>query len=86
MVKKYNDFFNVIGINVKFYRQEARLTQASLSELVNKSVDTISNIERGVINAKIETLLDICKILKIDFEKLLEKREENKEDNLSNLV
>lgn len=42
------------------------LTQEELADKINKTVDTVSNIERGVFGVKIETLFDISEALEIE--------------------
>lgn len=45
-----------IGIRVRSARRRARLTQHQLAERVDKSVETISNIERGHSWPSLETM------------------------------
>jgi transcriptional regulator with XRE-family HTH domain len=45
-----------IGIRVREIRKARNLTQESLAELVGRSVDTISLLERGKIVPSLETL------------------------------
>jgi transcriptional regulator with XRE-family HTH domain len=45
-----------IGIKIKAARRQLGLTQAQLAESVDKTVETISNIERGDSLTSIETL------------------------------
>lgn len=75
---KYTVFLKDLGLKVQFYRQKAGFSQAELANKISKSIDTISNIERGAISTKIETLLDICEALKIEFIDLVSKDEVSK--------
>ncbi len=52
-----------IGLRVKHARQAKGLTQAQLAEALDKSVETISNIERGAALTGLETLEHVCGVL-----------------------
>lgn len=51
------DISSIIGRKVKASRKQKGLSQAKLAELIDRSVETISHIERGVTLPNIETLL-----------------------------
>lgn len=51
----------LIGLRVQFLRQQQGLTQEELAKEINKTVDTISNIECGISFARIDTLMEITK-------------------------
>lgn len=53
-----------IGTRVKLARTKTKLTQEQLAERIEKSVETVSNIERGLVLPTIETLLQIASVLK----------------------
>jgi len=53
------------GRKVQFFRKEKGLTQAKLAEMIEKTEDTISNIERGQNRTKIETAGSIAKALDV---------------------
>lgn len=63
---KYDKVFKTIGSKVQFYRKVKKLTQEELAYKINKTEDTISNIERGVFGVKIETLVDIAEVLGVE--------------------
>jgi transcriptional regulator with XRE-family HTH domain len=42
-----NDLKSVVGVRVKAARKSAGLTQAQLAEAVNRTIEAVSNIERG---------------------------------------
>jgi DNA-binding XRE family transcriptional regulator len=62
---KHDNFIKNLGRAVQFFRQKNNLTQEQLAVKIDKSEDTVSYIERGKISAKLDTLLDICKIFDI---------------------
>ena len=54
-----------VGIKVKAARQKLGLTQEQLAEAIEKTVETISNIERGHSLTSIETLQLMSQRLKV---------------------
>ncbi|QED23007.1 helix-turn-helix domain-containing protein [Candidatus Deianiraea vastatrix] len=61
--QKYAEVWKELGTKVQFLRKTAGLSQAKLAEKIEKTEDTISNIERGIGCTKLETLIDICDVL-----------------------
>lgn len=59
-----------IGKRVKKLRQDKNLSQADLAEKIEKSVDTISNIERGQFSPRLETALHIATALNVKLHEL----------------
>lgn len=58
------------GQELKAYRQKSGLTQEALAELIDRSVDTISNIERGTSGPSHETLRRLSKVFGLSLEEL----------------
>jgi len=52
-----------IGQNVRTARLACGLTQEDLAERINRTTETVSNIERGKNPPSIETLRDIATVL-----------------------
>lgn len=52
-----------IGIRIKAARSEAGLTQEQLADAISKSVETISNAERGRVLTSVETLEAMARAL-----------------------
>lgn len=52
-----------IGLRIKAVRNAAKMTQETLAERCNISVEAVSNIERGVNYPHFETLIQIAKTL-----------------------
>ena len=61
----------LIGERIKFWRQQRNLTQEELAEMVALTPGFISLIETGKKKPSLETLLFICKELKITLNDLL---------------
>lgn len=60
------------GGRVQALRELAGLTQEQLAEKIDRSVDTISNIERGANSTRIETAGRIAEVLGVSLPELFE--------------
>jgi len=63
--------YNVLGKQIKKFRKEKGLSQAQLSQRINKSTIHISKIERGVSKCSLQTLVDIANALNKQLDELL---------------
>jgi transcriptional regulator with XRE-family HTH domain len=61
------------GNNVKYYRKLRKITQFDFSEMIGKSEETISNIERGIPSTGIELIEQIAEVLDVKIEQLFNK-------------
>lgn len=61
----------IVGANVRAARLACGLTQEDLAERINRSTETVSNIERGKNPPSLETLCDIATVLNISLEALV---------------
>ena len=50
------DIKKAVGLKIKEFREAKSLTQADLADLIGRSVDTISHLERGVSLPNFRTL------------------------------
>ena len=55
-----------IGERIKRKRKSLNFTQENLAEMINTSINTISNIERGENPPSIEFIVKICNVLGAD--------------------
>ncbi len=53
------DDLRIVGRRLKVLRKQRSLSQEKLAEMVGKSVDAISSIERGVSTPLLETVYDL---------------------------
>jgi transcriptional regulator with XRE-family HTH domain len=67
------DMKSVLAMRLKEARRAARLSQEELAEKVGRSVDGISNIERGLNLPSLDTLVEICRALSISAGALVEE-------------
>jgi len=63
-----------IGLRVRAYRLERRLTQEQLATMIDRSVETISNLERGVSLPNEATLHRLATKFEISLDDLLAER------------
>jgi len=61
-----------LGRRVKALRKERKLSQEDLAEMIGKSVDTVSNIERGFSSTRLSTVFEIAEALKVGFTDLFD--------------
>ncbi len=62
----------LFGMRVQALRRRRGLTQEELAEAIGKSVDTISNIERGFSSTRIETAQAIADMVEVTLAELFE--------------
>jgi transcriptional regulator with XRE-family HTH domain len=73
---------DILGRNIKYFRFHKQISQAALAEKADISVTFLSNIERGKMFPKVETLSRITKSLEIEVHELFRAdlvSEDNKE-------
>lgn len=58
--------------NIKKYRNEKKLSQSTLAELTDLSVDYISLIETGKRTPSLKSLLKIAEVLEVEAYKFLQ--------------
>ena len=57
---------NLLGKNIKYFRFRKQISQSALAEKADISVTFLSNIERGKMFPKVETLSRITKSLDVE--------------------
>lgn len=62
----------LFGARVKLLRKQAGLTQAQLAEQIDKTTDTVSNIERGFSAPRLSTANAISKALNVEIAELFQ--------------
>lgn len=67
--KKMNEK-EILGKNIKKYREFRELNQEMLAKKVNLDEGTISRLERGIENIRLENLIKIGKELDVSIEEL----------------
>lgn len=60
-----------IGEQVRFAREQAKMTQEELAEALEVSPQYISDLERGVVGIAIATLKKLCVVLKVSSDQIL---------------
>ncbi len=59
------EYLKNLGLKIRFYRENAGLTQEQLSELINISQNFLSQIENGKRAPSLKTIIKISEILKM---------------------
>ena len=71
--------FSMIGNKLYLIRKRMGMTQAEVAEAAEMSIRTYTDIERGIVNMRIETILKICKVLHITPDEILTTDDERME-------
>jgi len=64
---------NLIGLNIRKFREDKGLTQAELGDLVNMEDSAIRRLEAGRTNPTIRTLCKLSNALGINIQDLMEE-------------
>lgn len=72
---KYKDWYELVGLNVSYYRRRRKYSQLEFAELVGIERSHVSKIELGTIGVSLDVIFKICEALKIQPEKLFDFRE-----------
>jgi transcriptional regulator with XRE-family HTH domain len=63
---------DILARNLKYFRTQRQLSQAQLAEKANISVTFLSNIERGKMFPKVETLSRLTESLNVEVQELFQ--------------
>lgn len=77
---RQDEFLKVLGLQVKKRRKALNLSQEDLAEKIDKSVDTVSNIERGKGAPSFDTALDIANALGVEMFELFQVHDMSTKD------
>ena len=66
------EFKRRFGLRVQALRKRRQLTQEDLAEQIGRSVDTVSNVERGASSTRIETAFRMAEVLGVEITDLFE--------------
>ena len=64
------------GIRLRILRKQADITQEKMAALTGLSIESISNIERGIFGPKFDNLEKIAETLKVPVKELFQFPEE----------
>lgn len=67
-----DNFNKSLGYRIKSIRKKRKLSQEDLAELIEMSVDTVSNIERGKNTPRLDTILLMTKHLGVEIHELFQ--------------
>ena len=72
-MSQHQKYYELIGVNILYYRKKAGLIQAELAEKVAISTNHLQRIETAVSVPSLPRLLDIADALGISAEKLFQQ-------------
>jgi len=72
-MKAISKLYNLIGINIKYFRKKINMTQEELSKKVDLDRKSITHIEAGAQRVSIERLYRISDALDISIHDILPK-------------
>tara|TARA_B100002003_G_C14012741_1_gene488628 strand:+ start:87 stop:458 length:372 start_codon:yes stop_codon:yes gene_type:complete len=72
---KHKTYFDQLGYHVQRLRKSKKMSQALLAEKIDKSIDTVSNIERGKAPTSINTVIDVANALDVELYELFQVRD-----------
>ncbi len=65
------EYKNELAKNIRIERARLNISQTKLAMMSDVSLDTISQIERGIANPTLETIILIANALNVDLNKLI---------------
>ena len=71
-----------IGMRVRLARKAQNLTQEELGARIEKTVETVSNIERGKTLPGLLTLYELARVLRVPLPELIEVKERQSDASL----
>ena len=81
-----DDYSIALGNAVKEARTESKLTQEQIADMLDIDSRTISQIERGLGNPKLETLYPLIRILNVDANTIFYSAPKTETPNLDRLM
>ncbi len=66
----------IVGENVRFYREQVKMSREKLSELVGVTPRFLADAELGFVGISLTNIKKICEVLGISADRLLWSREE----------
>ena len=67
-----DDLKRLFGLRVQSLRRRTGMSQQQLAEAIGKSLDTVSNVERGLSSTRIETMAKTAAVLGVSLAELFE--------------
>lgn len=64
----------IIGDRIRIARESAEMKQEVLAEAIGRSIQFVSDMERGVTGISIETLLKLCDVLSVSSDYILARK------------
>jgi len=78
--KPRSKFHQALGEAIEELRDEEELTLEALAEQAGMRFQTVSDLERGVTNPKLTTLLQVCEGFDIELSELTKRAEQIRDE------
>lgn len=75
------DLYEITGLKIKNFRENLKISQTDLGEIVELTRSSIANIESGRQKVQIDTLYKIAQTLEVEIQDLLPKLVDLTSDN-----
>ena len=66
-----SSYRRTVGQQIRFYRKEADLSQEELAEKADLSYKYVGEVERGLVNISLDSLMRIAKALRVKMNDLI---------------
>lgn len=75
MKTRYKPQYEMLGLNISYYRKKRRLTQLQLAELADVDRSHISAMELGNVGLSSDMIFKLCEVLEIKPKELFDFRD-----------
>lgn len=75
MKTRYKSQYEMLGLNISYYRKKRRLTQLQLAELADVDRSHISAMELGNVGLSSDMIFKLCEVLEIKPKELFDFRD-----------
>ena len=84
--KNIKSINQMVGSSFKRYRRQGGYTQENVAEKANVTVEYLSKLEHGIYNARVSTIIDLCKAIGITPTQLLSDFFSNQSSGICELI
>lgn len=74
MNRQHFEEYNILGLNIVYYRRRLGITQMVLAEMIDVSRAHMGKIETAQVGASLDVIFDIAKALNVPVSKLFEEK------------
>ena len=75
MQKEHIEQYQMLGLNIAYYRKKRKLSQSQLAELINVSRTHMSRIDTAECSVSLDVVFNLCKALEVPPRELFDFRD-----------